>query len=482
MSVNYAKSKLPPFSLLDEPNLSFNTDDTSLDVNPLRGLDRFGPHSSDVFPNFTPNVRLATMGPQSGWAQMKGLVSTLRSHHAPADRRDYVPAFGGFEKVFGVPLVAADKNAHIKWKDELLSLNPSEPPHLQLLNAMRKGMDQLSIVRDQFDVVLVHLPEMWRSAFFSEGFNAHDELKALGAARGIPTQVINDRSFSFIYKASLAWRLSIALYVKAGGVPWKLGPLQGVPEHTAYIGLAYSLRSSAEGTKFVTCCSQVFDADGGGMQFVAFEARDPVEETPDIRRNPYLSRSDMRAVMARSLNLYQSRNGGSLPRRLVVHKTTAFKQGEIEGALDATSAIPEVECVEINRSSPWRSVWLTENKGAGALSRPDGFPVPRGTTLVQSGCSALVWVAGNAPDASLEQNYYQGKKSIPKPLKLVRHTGSGSLECTALEALALTKMDWNNDALYDPVPVTIRYSQTLAQTIANVPSLPGREYPYRLFM
>lgn len=44
------------------------------------------------------------------------------------------------------------------------------------------------------------------------------------------------------------------------------------------------------------------------------------------------------------------------------------------------------------------------------------------------------------------------------------------------------KMDWNNDALYDPVPVTIRYSQRLARTIANVPDLPGHAYPYRLFM
>jgi hypothetical protein len=53
---------------------------------------------------------------------------------------------------------------------------------------------------------------------------------------------------------------------------------------------------------------------------------------------------------------------------------------------------------------------------------------------------------------------------------------------TALEALALTKMDWNNDALYDPVPVTIRYSKKLAKTIANVPNLPGNTFPYRLFM
>jgi hypothetical protein len=53
------------------------------------------------------------------------------------------------------------------------------------------------------------------------------------------------------------------------------------------------------------------------------------------------------------------------------------------------------------------------------------------------------------------------------------------LGIAALETLALTKMDWNNDALYDPVSVTIRYSQKLARTIANVPDLPGHAYPYR---
>jgi len=53
--------------------------------------------------------------------------------------------------------------------------------------------------------------------------------------------------------------------------------------------------------------------DGGGMQFVAFEARDPVTDIQAARRNPFLSRDDMRAVLARSLELYQSRNGRSCP-------------------------------------------------------------------------------------------------------------------------------------------------------------------------
>ncbi|WP_228481862.1 hypothetical protein [Stutzerimonas stutzeri] len=102
--------------------------------------------------------------------------------------------------------------------------------------------------------------------------------------------------------------------------------------------------------------------------------------------------------------------------------------------------------------------------------------------LQRSGKSALVWVAGNAPRAASRGDYYQGGKSIPRPINIVRYAGVGPIELTAFEALALTKMDWNNDALYDPVPVTIRYSQRLARTIANVSTLPGNAYAYRLFM
>lgn len=99
-----------------------------------------------------------------------------------------------------------------------------------------------------------------------------------------------------------------------------------------------------------------------------------------------------------------------------------------------------------------------------------------------SGTSALLWVAGNAPSAVGGRDYFQGGKSIPKPIVLRRHLGRGPFDLLAIEAMALAKMDWNNDALYDPLPVTIMYSQRLSRTISNVPSLPGRSYPYRLFM
>lgn len=478
-------SKLPPFTLLNEPLLAFSPSNTEqVDIHPLRGLVNFGPYSKGSFGTYTPQTRIATIGPESAFRRRGELMASLRDPHQPSDRSEYVPPYPGFESLFRVELQSAPSNAHIKWPDSLDQLPGDGDPQTRLFHLMDAALRRLVTVRNEFEVALVHFPDAWDAATRTRAFDAHDTLKALGAQYNIPTQVVNDRTLTFPHKASRAWRLAIALYVKAAGIPWKLAPLSGVPKDTAYIGLAYALRGDQRDAHYVTCCSQVFDMDGGGMKFVAFEARDPVADFHEARRNPFLSRDDMRAVLARSLELYQARNAGNLPRRLVIHKTTAFKPEEIEGAFDALAGVPEVECIEVGSSSCWRGVWLIESDRPkpGRRTKPSGYPVPRGTMVVRSGNSALVWVAGNAPGVSCKSDYYQGGKSIPKPLQITRHAGQGPLELIAHEALALTKMDWNNDALYDAVPVSIRYSQRLARTIANVPDLPRNVYPYRLFM
>lgn len=480
---NPAASKLPPFTLLEEPLLVFSpANSREVDVHPLRGLVRYGPFSKGSFSHFTAKVRVATVGPDSAFKRRGALMASLRDSYDPSDRSEYVPKYPGFEQLFKVELVSAPSTAHVRWPDSLGQLSGQGAVEARLFEAMDAALRRLESVRDEFDVVLVHFPDAWGAATRTKGFDAHDALKALGAKYNIPTQVLNDRAFTFNYKASLAWRLAIALYVKAGGIPWKLAHMQGVPDDTAYIGLAYALRGDQREAHYVTCCSQVFDMDGGGMQFVAFEARDPVNDLAEARRNPFLSRDDMRAVLARSLELYQGRNGGNLPKRLVIHKTTAFKSDEIDGAFDALTGVTEVECIEVSANSNWRGVWLIDSGKKIPPSKPSGYPIPRGTVVIRSSNSALLWAAGNAPEVSTTGDYYQGKKSIPRPLQLIRHAGRGPLEVVAREALALTKMDWNNDALYDPVPVSIRYSQKLARTIANVPDLPGKTYPYRLFM
>lgn len=478
-------SKLAPFSTLSEPPLTFDGDSTkAVDEHPLRGLATFGPFTGSAFGTFTASIRVAIVGPDLARDKRRDLLRSLRDSHPPKDRRDYVPPYPGFAQLFGVNIVPAAPEAQLTIPERLHDLPDGDSPQARVQAAIARIVRDLNAVRDRFDVAVVHLPDAWEPGLRGEGFDAHDELKALAAQFAIATQVLNDRTFSFPYRASLAWRLSIALYVKAGGVPWKLSRIPGVPEGTAYIGLSYAFRGDPRHAKYVTCCSQVFDEDGGGMQFVAYDARDEIDDLQAARRNPYLSRSDMRSVLARSLLVYQRRNGGSIPRRVVIHKNTAFRPEELAGAADALEAVDEMECVEVTTNVAWRGVTLraASHPAPGRASEPDRYPVRRGIMVPLTGTSALLWGAGNAPSVSASGNFYQGAKSIPTPLLLTRHAGQGPLELMAAEVLALTKMDWNNDALYDPVPVTLRYSQRLARTIANVPSLRREEYPYRLFM
>ena len=483
MSATARPGRLAPYTPLQEPFLAFSSANPSeVDAHPLRGLLEHGPYSKNSLAAYSDSVRVAIVGPDSGSEGRRKVLGNLRQTQRPSDRRDYVPEYPGFEPLFGVPLVPAPECTRLDWPSHLDGLGDG-PPHERVRRAISQHLRRLADVRDQFDVAVVHLPDGWEPGLHGEGFDAHDELKAIGAELSMPTQVINDRTFDFPYAASLSWRLAIALYVKAGGTPWRLAPLPGIPAESAYIGLAYALRGNPKEAKFVTCCSQLFDADGGGMQFVAYDARDPLDNSEDARRNPYLSRSDMRAVLARSLDLYRRRNGGRVPRRVAVHKTTDFKEEELAGVSDALVAVEEVECVKVTTDVKWRGVWLQAPQKQGSKSQPDGYPVHRGTMVPLSGTSALLWVAGNAPSvAQRGSSFFQGGKSIPSPLVFTRQMGRGPLEVIASELLALTKMDWNNDALYNPVPVTIRYSQRLARIIANVPGLPRSVYPYRMFM
>ena len=67
----------------------------------------------------------------------------------------------------------------------------------------------------------------------------------------------------------------------------------------------------------------------------------------------------MRAVLARSLNLYRRRNGGATPSLVVIHKTTPFKDDELAGAIskvDGGCRCAIDGSVEVNHQGSFRGV------------------------------------------------------------------------------------------------------------------------------
>jgi hypothetical protein len=472
---------VPGYTILPEPALSFHPERRGdIDIHPLRGLLQFGPYSRLLMGRVDP-IRVATIAPQGEQRRLFEFMRELNQRQRPQERLDYLPEWPGFEPVFRVRMTAAASGLHAELEADLdAQLKASERPQAVLADALSRALSVLGGRRSDFDVVFIYLPDRWESAFEGDDddFDLHDFLKALAAMRDIPSQIVREGSaLSYPCRASVMWRIGIALYVKAGGVPWKLARFD--PE-TAHIGLSYALRVRADGvTQFVTCCSQVFDADGTGLEFVAYDTSDVVV----FRENPYLSRTEMARVMARSLALYQRRHAGKSPRRLVVQKGTDFKPNEVDGCFDALeSAAESIELVHVQQDSSWRGVQV-DQPDRGSIGQASAFPPRRGTCLQLGSREILLWTQGSQLGiAPAGRNFYKEGRSIPAPLKLVRYAGHSPMTDPCHDVLGLSKMNWNNDSLYDRLPVTLGYAHVLARTVKRIESLPSRTYQFRFFM
>lgn len=471
-------SELAPHLWLPEPPLSFHPDRKSdWEIHPLRGLCRFGPHSSGLVPD---PIRVATLSPAGESHRLYGFMRELNTTYKPTERRDYLPDWPGFRGAFSLQMRAAGGSCHIELDAQLeTDFRTSPAPHIVLADRLVRAIHGLEARREEFDVLFIYLPQRWAPGYVggpADDFDLHDHVKAATAARRLPVQLVReDKALAYPDRASVMWRIGLALYVKAGGIPWKLAETD--PE-TAYIGLSYALRPpESDRPRFVTCCSQVFDAEGSGLEFIGYDAH----EVEVQRDNPFLSRTEMFRVMTRSLDLYRRRHAGRSPRRLIVHKSTEFKPDEIDGAMEAFHLCEAVDLVQVVEDVGWRGVRIDATIAA-KKGTPAAFPVARGTVIGLGPREALLWTHGDVKGISGRESYFQGARSTPRPVRLVRYAGHGPWDETTRAALALSKMNWNNDALYDPLPVTMTYAQVLARVVKRMPGLGSAPYQFRFFM
>ena len=464
---------------LSEPKLEFVNDAGSIseDDHPMRGLISHKPYDS-LLNVFSSAIDLGVICPNSKSDLFYNFLNNLNKTIETDAKSDYVIGYNGFSSVYKVNL-----NIPNIGSDRWSTINESQSDSYKLAQDICKKIEDLYSNHTGI-VITVFIPKQWEAfrSFKKDGeeFDLHDYIKAFSAQKNITTQIIEE---STLYDSKsfcqIIWWLSLAFYVKAKRTPWTLANMS--PD-TAFAGIGYGIKKSLSGkSEIVLGCSHIYNAKGEGLKYKLSKVENPHFDHNDHKKNPYLTYDEAFKLGVSIRELFmQSMN--ELPKRVVVHKRTPFKQDEIKGITDALkrAGIDDVDLVEINIEDSFR---FMSQKIYNGNMETDGFPLSRGTCIQIAPYQALLWTHGIVPSVRNENyRYYAGGRSIPAPLRIVKHYGNGDLYTIANEILGFTKMNWNSFNLYTKLPATLDSSSILARVGKLLSKYEGKTYDYRYFI
>ena len=466
---------------LEEPELIFSNragTGAARDTHPVRGILNNRPFDFPLtMQGFGSEIRMGIVCPKAETRLLQSFLGNLGRHIQPTSQEgDYLPLFPGFRNAFGLDLVVAEPGSRGWVTCPEPEGSDARSKTLEAGRGINRAIEGLQASFSP-NVVLIFFPDRWASyrSFDTdaERFNVHDFVKASSVQKGIGTQFLDQDTLADKLQCRVWWWLSLAFYVKALRTPWLLNDLE---RDTAYVGLGMSYDLNQEqGKKVVMGCSHIYSSQGEGLQYRLSQVENPVFRG----KNPFLSRGDARRVGEQIRELFfESRS--VLPRRVVIHKRSPFTEEERLGLKEGLSGVAEIDMLEITIDDSLRYIASAVDSRGGL--HEDNYPVSRGSVVRLDDFTALIWVHGVTFAVSNSRRYYQGKRRIPAPLNIRRHSGQSDIRDLAAEILGLSKMNWNTFDLYTKFPATVQSSNEIARIGSLLSRFQPRTYDFRLFI
>lgn len=243
--------------------------------------------------------------------------------------------------------------------------------------------------------------------------------------------------------ATRAWNFFVALYYKAGGVPWSLDELD---EHTCFVGVSFYNVATEKLNYVYSSVAQVFDKSGRGV-VVRGEKFD--WDPTNWGRSPHLPKLAAENLLRKAINKY-SEFSGSSPRRVVLHKSSRFLPEELAGFRQAARDVSQFDFVALYQRGT-------------RFFREGSYPPLRGTLCQFGDWASYLYTSGYTPNLGTYPGPY-----VPEPIEIVERFGDGSIQKICREVLALTKLNWNSATFSCGFPMTLFFSREVGKILSEV--------------
>jgi len=272
-------------------------------------------------------------------------------------------------------------------------------------------------------------------------------VKAYCMEREVPVQIIRPHTTDAYNSekpnreddATTYWNLIVGMFYKSNYLPWRV---RGLMEDTIYLGISF-FRDREDPTYVKTALAQIFAIDSEGFVFKGDKA------ILDENRSPHVTREQAKHFIEKAVEVY-TQNKSEPPRRIVVHKTSRFDDGEFRGFEEGANGI-KMDLVAFGS----RSIKLV---------RWGQKPPVRGTMVRLPDKSVLLYTYGYIPFL----NVYPGPR-VPTPLEILDHIGPSPIDTICEEILSLTKLNWNYAKFCIKSPITISFAKRVGNIIRNMP-------------
>lgn len=492
--------------LLKEPHLEFRYGQNL--CSPHDGLVYFGPFDADQ-PSRPAAISYGLVSTSSGRKAFSAFCERIQKPIYVEEGRDerLWPLYPGFEAIFNCKLPLSPSFAHDldEHKINMLSLRYDQHDRVgSIVDLYLEGIKRIAS-RDEItgaivcivpDVIFkncrtqsrisdgtgskispkelkarkagfLSLFEDYNTEYYKFSVDFRRQIKARAMEYGIPIQIIRERTLSLelqdgdeeiesetgFEKANLtflsdrAWNLSVGLYYKCGGKPWKLSTAR---EGVCYVGIAYHL-TGKPGSSTACCAAQMFLEDGDGIVFKGdfgpWYSKD--------KKEFHLPYEAAKSLLAGAIKSYKTFCSQPL-KEIFLHCHSSIDDEEFSGFKAACSDDIKIYGIRVRKC----------RRGGLKLYNSGSKPVPRGTLLVENSKKCFLWASGYKSRLGT----YDGWE-VPIPLEIDIQQGCCDIEQVAVDILGLTKLNYNACRLGDSEPVTVLFSQNVGEILVSNPTV-----------